>query len=102
MKTGAKQKHYVASDGQTIVGLSRQTDLRWRIIGTAIRFTEPDEKRAIEKFHRMTRPHIVGSVGVSGLPVKISHQRAQEIADQMDISKDDLVDLLTTDEQRYW
>jgi integrase len=53
-KTGRKQKHYVSSTGETIVGLSRMTDGRWRIIGTETRWSEPDEKKAIAQYRRKT------------------------------------------------
>lgn len=39
--------------GKPVVGLSRMTDGRWRIIGTQTRFTESDEQRAIARFHQM-------------------------------------------------
>jgi hypothetical protein len=52
-KKGRKQRHYVSSTGETIVGLSRLTDGRWRIIGTQIRFSESDERKAIERFRRL-------------------------------------------------
>lgn len=53
-KTGRKQKHHVAANGKTIEGLSKMVDGRWRIIGSHIRFTEPDEFKAIEKFKQLT------------------------------------------------
>ena len=44
VKTGRKQKHHVTSRGETLVGLScRPSDGRWRVIGSRITFTEPDE-----------------------------------------------------------
>lgn len=53
-KTGRKQKHHTGPDGTPVIGLSRRpSDGRWRVIGTNITFTEPDERRAIAKFHRL-------------------------------------------------
>ena len=53
-KTGRKQRHYVASWGETINGLSRRpSDGRWRIIGTQTTYSEPDERRAVERFRRL-------------------------------------------------
>lgn len=54
-KTGRKQKHHTDSvTGLPVVGLSRMTDGRWRIIGTQTRFSEPDEQKAIAKFYALT------------------------------------------------
>lgn len=50
-KRGRRANHYITADGETIVGLARRpADGRWRIIGTRITFTEPDEKLALHKF----------------------------------------------------
>src|SRR5687768_14392375 len=54
MKTGRKQKHFVTRNGKTIEGLSRMSDGRWRVIGSQLRFTEPDEQKAIARFHELT------------------------------------------------
>ncbi len=53
-KTGRKANHYVAQDGRSIEGLTRQTDGRWRIIGSTTKFSEPDEAMAIAKFRKLT------------------------------------------------
>ena len=53
MKTGRKPNHYVGPDGLPVAGLARLPSGRWRIIGTNVRFTEPDERKAIEHFHRL-------------------------------------------------
>jgi hypothetical protein len=53
-KRGRKQRHHVASWGETIIGRSKRHDGRWRIIGTMKRFTEPDERRAVERFRQLT------------------------------------------------
>ena len=50
-KRGRKAEHYRTSDDEVINGLARRpSDGRWRIIGTDITFTEPDEKLAIHRF----------------------------------------------------
>jgi integrase len=54
-KTGRKRRHHDASWGETIVGLSHQPDGRWRVIGTPIRFTEPDERKAVARFRALER-----------------------------------------------
>ncbi len=53
-KAGRKRKPYVAANGDTINGLSRVKDGRWRVIGTQIRFTEPDAQRAIDRFRELS------------------------------------------------
>ena len=63
-KTGRKQKHFHdPATGKPVVGLSRMTDGRWRIIGTQTRFTEPDARKAIARFHQ-----IMGDKLYEGLP----------------------------------
>jgi integrase len=101
-RPGRKQKHYTDSQGVPVPGLSRRpSDGRWRVIGTQQTFTEPDEAKAIQKFLRLTKAPIKGSVGVAGFPVVISHDRAEQLAEDVGITKDELIDLLTTDDQRY-
>jgi integrase len=57
-KTGRKQKHFVdPATGKPVVGLSRMTDGRWRIIGSQTRFREPDVQKAIAKFRQLTSSH---------------------------------------------
>src|SRR5690242_19445012 len=51
MAMGRPPKPYRPSwGGDPISGLARQTDGRWRIVATGERFTEIDERRAIQKF----------------------------------------------------
>jgi len=50
-----KPKHFVASDGKQIFGLARDARSgRWRILATGQTFNESDEKRAIERFYRLS------------------------------------------------
>ena len=51
---GQPKKHYTSTSGDTIKGLSRGNDGRWRIIDTGYRFTEPNEAAAIAKFRKLT------------------------------------------------
>lgn len=54
-KRGAKQKHHTDSKtGLPVIGLSRMTDGRWRIIGSQKRFSEADEQKAIATFRRLS------------------------------------------------
>jgi integrase len=53
-KVGRKPQNYVTSSNETINGLMRQPDGRWKIIATGQRFTEPDENLAIAHFYRLT------------------------------------------------
>jgi hypothetical protein len=56
-KTGRKKVHHVTKySGETIDGLSLMPDGRWRVIGTQIRFTEPDERKAVLKFFVTHQP----------------------------------------------
>lgn len=63
-KRGRKNKHYVTTWGETIVGLYRAPDGRWRHWVTnpdtgerkEKKFTEPDEKRAISRFRAVDQP----------------------------------------------
>lgn len=56
-KRGRRPAHYHSSWGEVVNGLSRRaTDGRWRIIATGRTFTEPDERRAVERFRELTRP----------------------------------------------
>src|SRR5258707_935857 len=50
-KRGRKPEHYRASWGDRINGLARRpSDGRWRVIGTDVTFSEPDERLAIHKY----------------------------------------------------
>jgi integrase len=69
MKTGRKPKPHVTADNQTINGLSKMRDGRWRVIGTQIRFSEPDESRAIERFH-----HLIGKTNKIGRDIDQKHK----------------------------
>jgi integrase len=51
---GRKRVTFVTSWGETIPGLTRQKDKRWRILGTHIRFAEADERQAVAKYRRLT------------------------------------------------
>ncbi len=54
-RPGRKQKHITAK-GETVVGLTRRPDGRWRVIGTHQTFRKSDEARAVERFRRLTDP----------------------------------------------
>src|SRR5436305_9615165 len=55
-KPGRKPQHYTDAENNPVVGLARRpSDGRWRIIGTNITFTEPDERKAIAKFNALNR-----------------------------------------------
>lgn len=56
---GRPKKPYQTSWGDIIPCLARDTDGRWRIIATGKRFTEPDERRAVARFHAMHQPETV-------------------------------------------
>src|SRR3954463_8495189 len=50
-KRGRKPEHHRRPDGSYVQGLARRpSDGRWRIIGTDITFTEPDESLAVHRF----------------------------------------------------
>jgi integrase len=52
-KRGRHAEHYRSTWGEIINGLARRpSDKRWRIIGTDITYTEPDESVAIARFRR--------------------------------------------------
>lgn len=53
-KTGRKQRPYKASWGETIDGLYLRHDNRWRIVSTGKVFTEPDERKAVDRFHELS------------------------------------------------
>jgi integrase len=73
-KRGPKAKHWTDSrTGKPVEGLTKQKDGRWRIIGTATKFTEADEQKAIAKFKRMTAQTLEATLGDgtgNGKPVK--------------------------------
>ncbi|HZZ41647.1 MAG TPA: hypothetical protein VFE58_01805 [Tepidisphaeraceae bacterium] len=61
-RTGRKQKPYETSWKEIVPGLTRCKDGRWRISLTEQRFTESDERRAVEKAKKMLgklRPQVV-------------------------------------------
>lgn len=63
-RKGRKRKDFPdPTTGKPVVGLSRMTDGRWRIIGTQIRFTEPDVQKAITHFYKL-----MGEKLYEGLP----------------------------------
>lgn len=55
MRRGRKPNHYIGPDGNPVTGLARLPSGRWRVIGTNVRFTEPDEARAIARYSELTR-----------------------------------------------
>ncbi len=58
MKTGRKQKPYQTTWGEIIPGLAKQShDGRWRIVATGFRFSETDERRAVNRFREWERDH---------------------------------------------
>ena len=70
-KRGRKPAHFTTSDGKPIEGMARRpADGRWRIIGTDITFTEPDERLAVHRY-RMWQAGRGGS-GLIHVPVLIS------------------------------
>lgn len=53
-RAGRPQKAYRTSWGEIIQGLDRQSDGRWRVIASGVRFSEADENRAIQRFRQIT------------------------------------------------
>ena len=53
---GRKQKPYQTSYGEIVPGMYREVDGRWKIVATKKKFTEPDERLAIQGFHRECPP----------------------------------------------
>lgn len=68
-KRGRKPEHYTPTwGGDPIVGLARRPgDRRWRIIGTDITFSEPDEYAAIARYYAWKRTH--EDKGMMNMPV---------------------------------
>lgn len=68
-RRGRRPKHYTDSNGNPIPGLARRpSDGRWRVIGSDITFSEPDEKRAIARFYALTaggRPQFMVPVSIA-------------------------------------
>jgi integrase len=55
-RRGRKAEHFRTADDEVINGLARRpSDGRWRIIGTDITFTEPDEALAVHRFRTWQR-----------------------------------------------
>ncbi len=50
---GRKQKPHETSWGEIVPGLARDVDQRWRIVATGQRFTESDERKAVERFRKV-------------------------------------------------
>lgn len=50
---GRRHKPYVTSWGEAIDGLCRDSDGRWRIAGGTLRFSEADERKAIDRFRQI-------------------------------------------------
>ena len=71
-KRGPKSNHWTDSrTGKPIEGLTKQKDGRWRILGTATKFTEADEQKAIAKFRKITAKTLHATIGV-GIGVRDS------------------------------
>jgi hypothetical protein len=56
---GRKQKPYQASWGEIIPGLAHDTSGRWRVVSTGFRFSEADERRAIDRFRALQPDAVV-------------------------------------------
>ncbi len=53
-KKGRPQGYHRTAWGENIQGLTRLTDGRWKVSGpTSLKFTEPDERLAIARFHKI-------------------------------------------------
>jgi len=53
-RRGRKPTHFVTSTGQTIVGLIKQKDGRYRILATGQKFRADSESEALYKFRKLT------------------------------------------------
>ena len=67
-KVGRKRRDHITAWGETVVGLSRIADGRWRVIGTHIRFTEPDERKAVERYYQLSGATVEGTI--CGVPIR--------------------------------
>jgi integrase len=93
-KTGRKQKHFVNPlTGLPVVGLSRMTDGRWRVIGSHTRYSEPDVQKAIQKFYQLTGPVSKGEVA----GVKIN----AKLADLLTL-REQLLEIMRDNEAEYY
>jgi integrase len=54
-KLGRKPKAYVSTWGETVPGLAKDSDGRWRIVATRQRFSDPDEHNAVRRFRQWER-----------------------------------------------
>jgi hypothetical protein len=82
-KIGRRLKHYESQTYGTIEGLCRQPDGRWRIITgpkAGFRWSEPDEKRAIDRFYQLTNGE-VSRVVLSSTTVSANHWTAKAAAE---------------------
>lgn len=61
-RRGRPAKSYTTSWGETINGLARGNDGRWRIIATGQRFTEADERRAKRAIKRAVKHGVLSRV----------------------------------------
>ena len=78
-KSGRKPKPYTTSWGETIPGLSKCSDGRWRVIGSEtagkdIKFTESNEHFAVARFRQMTGQGVTSTT----VSVTTSHASADE------------------------
>lgn len=82
-----KQKPYQATWNEVIVGLSRDVDGRWRLTGTQKRWTEPDERKAVEQAKRMlklNRPMVNIPMVVKTTTTEIDEALVKAMAGQFD------------------
>ncbi|HEV2292826.1 MAG TPA: tyrosine-type recombinase/integrase [Tepidisphaeraceae bacterium] len=66
-KRGRPQGRYRLRDGNEIQGLTRRADGRWKISATGQTFIEPDERLAVERFHKLSgtgKPSNLGTLQV--------------------------------------
>lgn len=54
-KKGRPTARYRMANGTEVQGLSRKADGRWKVSATGQTFVEPDEGRAVARFHAMTK-----------------------------------------------
>jgi integrase len=70
---GRKAKHHVTNAGETITGLIKQKDGRWRILATGERFTAESEAEAIARFRQKIKPD---NIAVPSTLAAETHTRA--------------------------
>ena len=104
-KTGRKAKPHVTSWGETIDGLHKCKDGRWRVIGGIkgkdVKFVEPDERFAVARFREITgkttaRPTITVEPSPELVAAIAEHER------QNPVLKHSRVVGVELDEHSYW